>query len=163
MDIPDELELGKIYIDRGKPSEALKNLHQAILKHLGDQGISRPQDTKALERVPAELLSYYGLCLALVENRVHHGLTLCKMAIEKQMLRPEFYLNLGKVYLKANQKAKALSTFRKGLQLTEKNSALLNELKRYGLRRQPVLRFLPRSHFVNRYIGLLVNRARNKS
>ena len=157
MKVPDDLELGQIDLKRGKPEEALKSLHAAVLKHIGQTSF-QTLDSKTIQRIPAELLSYYGLCVALVENRVQQGLNLCKKAIEKDILRPEFYLNLGKVYMKANQKVKALNTFRKGLQITERNSELMQELKRYGTRRMPALQFLNRSHFLNRYIGLILNR-----
>ena len=158
MEQDDDLELGRGYIREGRPETALKSLHRSLLKHVGGENVLRSVDPKGLQNVPPELISYYGLCVALVENQTKSGILLCKMALEKDMFRPEFYLNLGKVYLKANQKSKALEIFRKGLQITDKNSELLLELNRYGTRRKPIVSFLSRTHFVNRYIGLFLRR-----
>jgi tetratricopeptide (TPR) repeat protein len=154
----EEQELMRILGQKGRPEEALKSLHRAVLTYMGPEASLVVLEKAKLSSVPPEVLSYYGLCVALVENRVQEGMTLCKMAIEKDMLRHDFYRNLGKVYLKAGQKPKALQTFRKGLELTDKNSDLARELKKHGERRKPALSFLPRSNFVNRYIGLMMVR-----
>ncbi len=159
----DYLELGQLYTREGKPQVALKNLHRALIKYLGAEGTPVTIDKRAAEQLPPELLSYYGLCIAIVEDRVQEGVSLCQSAISKDILRPEFYLNLGRVYLEARQKAKALETFRRGLEITEKNSELMQELKKFGSRRQPTLDSLPRDHFLNRTIGLLLHRFEKKT
>jgi tetratricopeptide (TPR) repeat protein len=154
----EEKDLMRILGQSGRPEEALKKLHRAVLSYMGPEASLVVLDKEKLHTVPVEVLSYYGLCLALVENRVQEGLTLCKVAVERDMLRPDFYRNLGKVYLKANQKSRALQTFRKGLQLTDKSSELAKELVKHGIRRKPTFSFLPRGHFLNRYIGLMMHR-----
>jgi Tfp pilus assembly protein PilF len=78
------------------------------------------------------------------------------MALAKDTLRPDFYLNLGKVYLKANNKAKALKVFQRGMEVSERNRDLVSEIKKLGIRRRKPLGFLPRSHFMNRYSGLML-------
>lgn len=153
----DYLELGQIYAMEGKLGEALKSLRNALFMYIGEDPQAK-LDKQALERLPLELLSYYGLCIALVENRVEEGIHLCQKAARKDIFRPDFYLNLGKVYSKANQKARALETFKRGAAVTEKNAQLMRELKKFGIRKKPVLSFLSRSHFLNRYAGLLLHR-----
>jgi tetratricopeptide (TPR) repeat protein len=158
MNYEEENDLMRILGQKGRPEEAMKNLHRTVLGYM-DSGASLVSlDKEKLHSVPAGILSYYGLCLALVENRVQEGVTLCKMAIDRDMLRADFYRNLGKVYLKAEQKSKAIQIFRKGLQVSDKNGDLEVELKKQGVRRRPALPFLSRGHFLNRYIGLLLNR-----
>lgn len=153
----DYLELGQIYAMEGKLEAALKSLRIALFMYI-EEGQLDKIDKQALEHLPAELLSYYGLCIALVENRVEEGIRFCQKAARKDILRPDFYLNLGKVYLQSDQKARALVTFKRGAAVTEKNTQLLQELKKFGIRKKPVLSFLSRSHFLNRYAGLLLGR-----
>lgn len=154
----EELDLMRILGQKARPEEAMKNLHRTVLGYV-DSGASLVSlDKEKLHSVPAGILSYYGLCLALVENRVQEGLTLCKIAVERDMLRADFYRNLGKVYLKADQKSKAIQTFKKGLQVSDKSGDLAEELKKQGVRRSPALPFLSRGHFLNRYIGMLLHR-----
>lgn len=153
----DYLELGQIYAMEGKLEAALKSLRNALFMYIGEDPQAK-LDKQVLEHLPAELLSYYGLCIALVENRVEEGIHLCHKAVRRDIFRPEFYLNLGKVYSKANQKARALETFKRGAAVTEKNAQLMQELKTFGIRKKPVLSLLSRSHFLNRYAGLLLHR-----
>jgi tetratricopeptide (TPR) repeat protein len=163
MQKEDYLELGRLYVKEGKPQSALKNLHRALLMYLGIENAPATIDNRMAERLPPDLLSYYGLCIAIVEKRVHEGILLCQNAIAKDLLRPDYYLNLGRVYLESDQKAKALGTFRRGLEMTERNSDLVRELKKFGTRQKPVLDSLPRDHLLNRTIGRMLHRATKKS
>jgi len=159
----DYLELGRMYAQEGKPQSALKSLHLALLKYIGGENSPVTIDERVLELLPSELLSYYGFCIAVVEGRIPEGIAFCKNAISRDILRPEFYLNLGRVYLEAKQKAKALETFQRGLEITEKNSELMQQLKDFGVRKKPVLHFIPRGSFLNRYLGLLFHRVEGRS
>jgi tetratricopeptide (TPR) repeat protein len=160
MQKEEYLELGLIYAREGNLEAALKNLAVALGKYTGLEDPRARVDEKLLEDIPLELLSYYGLCIALVKNHVEEGIRLCRKVLAKDVFRPEFYLNLGKVYLKANQKAKALKIFQRGLELGERSRDLKKELEKLGLRKKQVFGFLPRHHFLNRYAGLLLHRLR---
>jgi tetratricopeptide (TPR) repeat protein len=162
MQKEDYLELGQMYVKEGKPRVALKNLHRALLKYLGVESAPVTIDHQMAERLPPELLSCYGLCISIVEKRVHEGISLCQQAISRDILSPDFYLNLGRVYLESGQKAKALDTFRRGLVITEKNSELVRELKKFGIRRKPIVDSLSRDHLLNRTIGRMLHRAAKK-
>ena len=150
------LEMGLIYAREGNLKAAYKNLRTALLKYTGLENPQERVNEQVLERLPLELLSYYGLCAALVKNRVEEGITLCRKALAKEALRPDVYLNLGKVYLKANEKAKALKIFQRGIELGGRSRDFMNELKNLGIRKKRALSFLPRNHFVNRYAGRLL-------
>ncbi|UCD86146.1 MAG: tetratricopeptide repeat protein [Deltaproteobacteria bacterium] len=116
---------------------------------------------KLLEKDP-KYMSYYGLCLALGENKVSDGLGYCQKAIKEDVFQPDFYLNLGKVYLKKGSKRKAVKAFRQGLELDKDNEQIKKEIKQLGERKEPFFPSLPRSHPFNKYLGLLLARFRSK-
>jgi len=102
--------------------------------------------------------SYYAISLANVEGNYDKAISLCLMAAEKEFYNPEIYLNLGRVFLLNGQKAIAVRAFRKGLKYDSSNMNLLVEMKRLGVRKRPILSFLPRTNVLNRYLGQLVAR-----
>lgn len=102
--------------------------------------------------------SYYAISLAHVEGNYDKAISLCLMAAEKEFYNPEIYLNLGRVFLLNGQKAVAVRAFRKGLKYDSGNMNLLVELKQLGVRKKPVITFLPRQNLFNRYLGRLVAR-----
>jgi tetratricopeptide (TPR) repeat protein len=158
MQNEEYLELGMLYVKEGNLAAALKSFNTALLKYTTPQESQAQMGERVLDRLPLDLLSYYGLCIALVQSRMEEGTRLCRIALAKDTLRPEFYLNLGKVYLKANNKSKALKVFQRGLEVSERNRDLINEIKRLGIRRRKPLGFLPRHHFLNRYSGLMLHK-----
>jgi len=115
---------------------------------------------KAVEANPehAMALSYYGLTLAMTEKDYPRAIQLCEEALQKAFYRPELYLNLAKVYQRARNLPKALETLRKGLRVDPRNREIRDELARLQPRRQPVIRFLPREHALNRFLGQLMRR-----
>ncbi len=157
MQKEDYLELGLLYAREGNYRKALRSIHAAMAKYAAQDDPQAAMEGVALEGLPTELLSYYGLCLALVENRIEEGLRFCTRSLELEPLRTDFYLNLGRVQIKADQKLEALKTFRRGLELTEQNNELLKELKKFGIRKKQVFSSLPRSHFLNRVLGVLIH------
>jgi len=126
-----------------------------------DEAIRIDQSQKLFEK-EAKYLSYYGLCLALGEGNVGKGLELCQKAIKENVFQPDFYLNLGKVYLKKGSKRKAIKAFRQGLQLDRNNEQIIIELKQLGTRKRPFIPFLSRDNPFNKYIGLMLARLLSK-
>lgn len=107
-----------------------------------------------IEKTPA-IKSCLGLCIATERGRISEAVTLCREAIEQEPQTPLHYLNLGKVYLKAERKADCLDVLRMGLSHADdpEISALLEYV---GTRKPTVFSFLPRRHFLNRYTGLIL-------
>lgn len=103
-------------------------------------------------------MSYYAVSLANVEGNYDKAISLCLMAAEKEFYNPEIYLNLGRIFLMNGQKAVAIRAFRKGLKFDNSNGHLLSEMKRLGLRRRPVITFLPRQSPINKFLGILAQR-----
>ncbi len=124
---------------------------------------------EALNKFPADsfFLSYYGCLVAVAENKPKEGIKICKEALEgfrtsksvgSEFFYPIFYLNLGRAYLKDNNKADAIKAFKDGLQHDPENHDLLWEVTKLGKRKQPPFPFLGRSNPVNKYIGMLISK-----
>ena len=157
-----QLKQAHVFIEQGNPNKALEMVRDALMKHEGGAEVLRTLDSTVFKRPPVlpELLSLYGLCIVFAEGRLQKGSILCKIALEMDKEQPELYLNLGRVYMKAGQKNKAILTFRKGLSKTGRNSEMEQELEGLGVRARPPIPFLPRSNFLNKYIGLYLYRMR---
>lgn len=103
-------------------------------------------------------MSYYAVSLASTEGNFDKAISLCLMAAEKEFYNPEIYLNLGRIFLLNGQKSVAVRAFRKGLKIDNGHFGILSEMKRLGVRRKPVLTFLPRQNPVNKFLGILAER-----
>lgn len=103
-------------------------------------------------------MAYYAYCLANVEANYDKAVSLCILAAEKEFYNPEIYFNLGRIFLLNGQKSVAIKAFRKGLKFDDDNSAIVTEIRKLGVRRRPVLTFLPRQNFLNRLFGVLAYR-----
>lgn len=119
----------------------------------------------ACKREPDDSLyrSYYGLCLAITRRRSAEGVQLCAQAAEEEFFRPEVHLNLGKALLATGRREEAERAFREGLSLDEDNREIIRELEKMGVRKRPLLPFLPRRNPLNRWPGLLFHRLKPKS
>lgn len=126
----------------------------------------------ALDDYPNDpfLLSYYGCLDAILNKNYKQGIDTCLKALEKlkgkipfgqEFFFPVFYLNLGRTYLAAGNKKEAFDAFYKGLTYDHENKDLLREIKKLGMRRKPVVRFLPRSHPINKYVGMLLHKLKS--
>jgi tetratricopeptide (TPR) repeat protein len=104
-----------------------------------------------------DLQSYLGLCIARERGQISEAIFLCKDAITQEPDNPVYYLNLGRVYMKAGRKADAIETLRKGLSFGD-NAEIRGFLDEIGTRRNPVFSVFPRKNFLNRYLGLLLSR-----
>lgn len=108
-----------------------------------------------LDRSSPRYASYYGLGLALVERRFNKAVELCRAAVKEEFFSPDLYRNLARVHLVFGFKAEAIRYLRRGLMIDPGNEEILADLASLGVRRRPVLGFLPRRHFVNRWLGRL--------
>lgn len=107
----------------------------------------------SLQRDNPRYRSFYGLCVALVERRFNKGLELCGAAVKEEFFNPDLYLNLARVHLSFGFKAEGLRYLRRALMIDPANADAQAELRRLGLRKRPVLGFLPRRHLLNRWLG----------
>lgn len=111
----------------------------------------------------ADVKSAYAMCIALERGKVKDGIDLCIQAIEDDPENAFHFLNLGKIYLKDGKKAVAIDIFRKGMKLgmdsegAKEIAFILNDL---GIRKRPLLPFLKRDNFFNKYMGLILHKIR---
>ncbi len=105
------------------------------------------------------LASYLGYCLARERQQFKEAIGLCHQALAMEPENAIHYLNLGRVFLVAGEKRLAIKTFHQGLK-RERHRLILEELKRLGIRKRPVVAPLSRSHPVNRYLGRAFSRLR---
>jgi tetratricopeptide (TPR) repeat protein len=152
MLLNDTFLLGCVYLKEANYPEALSYFRRLLAAYEED----------STSAVPPELLSYFGLALALGENRIKEAVTYCTTAIKKEFYRSEFYINLSRVYLTANRRSSAVDVLYKGLKIDNQDPSILAELRKLGIRRKPVLGFLTRSHVLNKYLGLITSRLRTK-
>ncbi len=123
----------------------------------------------ALEKFPDDpfLLSYYGCLVAIVNKNPKDGIKICRDAIEhlnetipfgSELFYPTFYLNLGRAYLKDDNRKEAIEAFEEGLKNDPENRDLLWELKKLGTRKRTPIPFIRRGNPINKYIGMLLAR-----
>ena len=115
---------------------------------------------KAIQTCPTPVVqSYLAVCIAAERGQVGHGIALCNEAIAAAPGDPVHYLNLARILLKAGRKPEALAALRRGRAAGEL-PAIQALLDKQGNRRPPLFTALPRSHPLNRYLGLLLVRLR---
>jgi len=109
-----------------------------------------------LKKTP-ELQSYLGFCIAAERGKITEALGLCNDALAHEPDNPVHYLNLARIYLKADKKTDAIETLRKGLSFG-KNAEIHQLLENLGMRKKSVVPFISRNNFLNKYLGLLLHR-----
>lgn len=131
----------------------------------GDQALSSGDTLVALlqfetahklEQRP-DIKSKLAYCLAIERRQFQQALQLCREALEMDSGNSEHYYHLGRIYLVAGQKRKAIRSLRKGLKF-KRNQGIIDELNRLGARKEVVFSSLPREHILNRGAGLLLSK-----
>lgn len=144
-------ELGFAYLKEKNWNAALQALRESEKRFSERSTAEEPAGA-----VPPLVLSALGFCLAMAENRIHEGVLYCQRAINEEAHEAQFYYYLGMVYLKAANKKKALNSFYSGLKMNPGHSRIKKQLHEMGVRKLPVLSFLSRDHFLNKFFGQLV-------
>jgi tetratricopeptide (TPR) repeat protein len=105
------------------------------------------------EKLPAHIISFYGLCLGLHLGKHREAAQLCQAAIDAEPMKAEYYLNLAEVCAASHQRRKAVTTLQRGLAIDPENARLRDLEVRVGRRRDPVISSLDRAHPVNVTLG----------
>jgi tetratricopeptide (TPR) repeat protein len=141
----------------------LRRIDQAVL--LTDHGqylqaltefldIYGTEDSPPLNSAKAAAgLSYFGLCLALVQKKYKAAAELCKRAIDLEFYNGDHYANYARVYLLIGNRRKALETVETGMKIAPENDQLKKVRLELGVRSRPALPFLDRSHPINVSLG----------
>lgn len=98
-------------------------------------------------------LSYFGLCLALVQKKFKPAIDLCKRAIDLEFYNADHYVNLARVYVAAGNRKKAVETTENGLKLMQEDEGLQRMRKELGIRSRPAIPFLDRTNPLNVSLG----------
>ncbi len=125
-----------------------------------DVGAAHHAFERAHRRDPRsrEAMSWYGLTLVLVERNSNLGVMLCDQALRAAGPEPELLLNLARVHLALNQRERAVRAVQRGLELWPGDPRFAAARDAIGIRRPPVLGFLPRGNPLNRVLGKLRHR-----
>ena len=114
-----------------------------------------PHITTAVELDKANpfYLSYLGLAIAAAERNWDKAEEICYRAVQMKRTQAELYINLAEVYRLAGKKDDAVEVLTIGRQMTRKDPRILAALRKYGIRRPPVISFLDRQNFLNKKLG----------
>jgi len=100
-------------------------------------------------------LSYFGLGLGHAEGMWGEAERLCHRAVCRGRRQAQLYLNLAEVYVSSGRRQAAADTLALGLHYMPHDARLRDEFSKLIVRRPQMLRFLPRTHPVNRALGRL--------
>lgn len=104
-------------------------------------------------------MSHHGMALATVKGAYQQGIVFCEEAVRRIGANPDLLVNLARAYTAARSKREAVRCLRRALARSGgSHSGALNELLKLGLRRRSVIPFLPRSFFLNKFLGKLRHR-----
>lgn len=98
-------------------------------------------------------LSYTGLLAGVAEGRFGDAESLCREALGMKHNHAQLYLNLAEVYMASGRTSEAIQTLEKGLVSAGRDFRIRRALEKIGMRKDPVLAFLHRSHPLNRTLG----------
>lgn len=145
QDAEDRFQKGLMLLESGKARDALPFLKAAI-------DMSR-ENGSAANRRSARYVSFYGVCLCMSRNSRRESLESCRTAARLNDIDPDIWWNLGRVAAIAGKRREAYRAWFRGLSLDNGHAGILTEMRRRGMRRQPVLSFLDRSHPLNIALG----------
>lgn len=138
--------------------ELCRKGHAALKRELYYLARSCFQHAAELQDSP-EVSSFLALSLVNSSGDFATGLELARRALERDPQNPVLYLNLGRIQILAGLKDDAVNTFRLGVQAGG-GAEFLEELNTHAARPSPPLPSFSRSHPLNKYIGLVLNRLR---
>ncbi len=113
------------------------------------------------KRFAAAAMSYYGLCVALVQRHYAEGVKYCQISIRANSLDPEHLYNLARIYFERDDRRHTVEAIEKGLRLSPGHKRLNALLGEIGRRKKPVIPFLNRNNPLNVWLGK--KRRRNQS
>jgi len=99
------------------------------------------------------------LSIARAQRKWEQASELCEMAVQLKPKEIQFYLNLGEVYASSGLREKALDKLDNALELFGEDARLRQARSKVQNRRNPILPFFGRTHFLNRELGKLRHRA----
>ena len=147
------------------PPEALAALEEGIRLHgQGDAEGAHRHFERAHRRAPGHprVQSWYGLTLVTVEKNSNLGVALVDRAVRHGHVEPELALNQARVALALGQRFRAVTALERGMAANPGSEVLAGARLALGTRQRPVVPFLSRGNPVNRLLGRLAHRWRQR-
>ncbi len=101
------------------------------------------------------VLSNYGLTLVLVEGDRQRGIRFCEEAVRRGPATTEALVNLAKALVVTRNKEQAVRALQRAMELAPDDPRVRYEFLALGLRRPPPIPWLPRTFFLNKWLGKL--------
>ena len=142
--------------ERETPPEATATFEEGLARYReGDAPAAHALFERSHRRAPfeARFMSWYGLTLVLVERNSNLGVLYCDQALRVTGPEPELLLNQARAHLALGQRERAVRAIIRGLAAAPLDPALKAAQESMGWRRRPVIPFLGRSNFLNRWLG----------
>jgi tetratricopeptide (TPR) repeat protein len=98
-------------------------------------------------------LSFFGLCLALVQKKYKEAIELGRRAIDLEFYNADHYANLARIYSAAGNRKRAIEIAEAGLKILPDHEEILKARKELGVRSRPTVPFLDRAHPINVTLG----------
>lgn len=99
-------------------------------------------------------MSYHGMALATMRGAYQQGIVFCEEAVRRMGANPDLLVNLAAAYTAASNKREAVRCLRRALARTGgAHPGAFALLVQLGIRKRPVIPFLPRSFFLNKWLG----------
>jgi len=137
-----EFKEGVKHLKNGYPQKALEKLQSAFES----------------DKKNPFYMSFLGVSIARARQNWAQATELCDRAIQLNPKEIQFHLNLGEVYALAGQRERSLRTLDLALGLFGDDQRLKRAYSKVEKRRNPVLPFFGRGHFLNRELGKLRHR-----
>ena len=133
------------------------DLHPGILAAEKGDTLIALMELEKIENHTSLTRSYYAFTIARERGEFQKALSLCRESMKDEPNETTHFLNLGRIFLAAGHKEKAIETFRKGLRLG-RNPRITHHLEKLGIRKPGVFPSLDRDNPLNKYMGKILAR-----
>jgi Flp pilus assembly protein TadD len=137
-------------------AEAIAALEEGVRRfQAGDPEGAHESFGLAYRRAPsdARIQSWYGLTLVLVERNSNLGVVLADGAVRNGRPDPELVINQSRVAMALGQRVRAVRALERGLAFHPGEQSLVDARIALGTRQRPVVPFLSRRNWLNRFLG----------
>lgn len=142
--------------DEGRKLECRRLMQQGLAATEPERQLELFERAHLADMNDPMAMSYHGMAIACVRHRYLQGIVFCEEAVRRMGPHPDLLVNLAKAYLAARNKREAVHALRRALAHSSGDDQRARiELASLGLRRPPVIGFLPRSFFLNKYLGMM--------
>lgn len=106
--------------------------------------------------------TYLGFALATRHGRVQDGIKICERGIEMDLYDVEGHKNMARLHIHLKDRNQAVKSLDYALKIEPEDKELLAMRESLGTRQPPILAFMPRDHWLNRFLGSVRHGFRGK-